>query len=680
MGSLTKAVLDCTNSSMISSSSTPKVTKKASNSLDHSISQIRDLMLGQYFDDGYWWYTLEANDTINAESIFLMHYLGVRDEITEASVCRWLLKNQNDDGSWSLFYGGSGDLSSTVECYTALKMAGYELSHPKMTLAREFILTQGSITKIRVFSRIHLALFGLIDWKLCPKMPVALMQFPKWAPVNIYEFSSWARACIVPLLVIMDMKKTHIIPKFNVDELYLNNDPSQAQWRYEHEAGSVSFENLFVQVDKMLQLADQMKLKPLRQDSLKKCERYIREHLRQTEDIYPAMFYGTIALYSLSFTLNDDDIQKALSGLNSFRIKTSHNILPEIPKTIKNHYFSEVYPENSEITSYQQCCISPVWDTAWAGVAMLEAGLSSDDERLKKSAQWLLEKQITDVAGDWSVKNPGVAPGGWSFQFQNKYYPDVDDTIEVLTFLSRVNLPYYELKKPIQKGLDWLLSMQCRNGGFAAFDKDNDLKLLNKLPFSDHGACLDPATVDITGRMIEFLIKICDFAPHSKIIQRSADFIVSEQEKDGSFWGRWGVNYLYGTWCALEGLGSLNRSQDQFVIKRAIHWLNSVQNDDGGFGESCLSYNRNHFIKLEESVPSQTAWALMGYLAVGLEKSQEAARAADFLVNAQQEDGSWNEPHFTGTGFPGHFYLRYHGYRHYFPLLALAKYRNSLKK
>lgn len=657
-----------------------KIPQEAANSLDQSISQIRDLMLSQYFDDGYWWYTLEANDTINAESIFLMHYLGIRDEITEASLCRWILKNQNDDGSWSLFYGGPGDLSSTVECYIALKMADHNMAshnmashqpdHPKMALARNFILTQGSITKIRVFSRIHLALFGLIDWKLCPKMPVALMQFPKWAPVNIYEFSSWARACIVPLLVIMDIKKTHIIQSFNIDELYRNGNPCQSQWRYEHEAGSVSFENLFVQIDKMLQLADQMKLKPLRQDSLKKCESYIREHLRQTEDIYPAMFYGTLALNSLGFTLKDDDIQKALSGLNSFKVKMSHNILPEIPKEPKSHY----------VSSYQQCCISPVWDTAWAGVAMLEAGVPPDDERLKKSARWLLEKQITDVAGDWSVKNPGVAPGGWSFQFQNKYYPDVDDTIEVLTFLNHIDLPYYELKKPIQKGLDWLLSMQCKNGGFAAFDKDNDLKLLNKLPFSDHGACLDPATVDITGRMIEFLLEVCDFDKNSKIIQRAADFIVAEQEKDGSFWGRWGVNYIYGTWCALVGLGNLNRPQDIFVIKRAIHWLNSVQNDNGGFGESCQSYSQQKFTGLGESVPSQTAWALMGYLAAGLGQSQEATRAADFLVNSQKEDGSWDEPYFTGTGFPGHFYLRYHGYRHYFPLLALAKYRNVLKK
>jgi squalene-hopene/tetraprenyl-beta-curcumene cyclase len=551
-------------------------------------------------------------------------------------------------------------------------MAGYKPDHPKMVLAQSFVLTHGSITKIRVFSRIHLALFGLIDWKLCPKMPVALMQFPKWAPVNIYEFSSWARACIVPLLVIMDAKKTHIIQNFTIDELYQNSNPHQAQWRYEHEAGSVSFENLFVQVDKMLQLADQMQLKPLRQDSLKKCETYIREHLRQTEDIYPAMFYGSLALYSLNFTLEDADIQKALRGLSSFRVKMSHNILSETPQTRKN--------ETGDFALYQQCCISPVWDTAWAGVAMLEAGIPANDERLKKSGKWLLEKQITDVAGDWSVKNPGVAPGGWSFQFQNKYYPDVDDTIEVLTFLNRIDLPYYELKIPIQRGLDWLLSMQCKNGGFAAFDKDNDLKLLNKLPFSDHGACLDPATVDITGRMIEFLIKICDFDKNSKTIQKAADFIILEQEKDGSFWGRWGVNYIYGTWCALEGLGSLDRPQDRFVTKRALHWLNSVQNSDGGFGESCLSYPHKRFIKLAESVPSQTAWALMGYLAAGLGQSEEAAHAADFLIHSQKEDGSWHEPHFTGTGFPGHFYLRYHGYRHYFPLLALAKYRNYLKK
>lgn len=664
------------SSSLVKAQSAPQ-------SLDQSISDSVSYIFSQMHKDGYWWYTLEANDSINAEYIMLLKYLGLEDRQTELGICRWLLSNQNADGSWSLFYGANGDISSTVECYLALKMAGYGVDEPVMAKAREFILKNGGITQMRVFSRIHLALFGLVDWKICPNMPVSLIQFPDWTPINIYEFSSWARACTVPLLVIMDQKKVVKVPGLTLDELYLNGDPQSAKWSFQTESGPLSIEGAFIQIDKALKVADRLRLKPLRKTSLKKCESYIREHVATTEDIFPAMFYGVLALVSLGYDLKDESVEKALLGLKSFQIIMSHNEINEVPfQDDSSIDFNVVHQDpdtnHDHIKVYQQCCISPVWDTAWAAVALLDAEVSRSDPRLIKTARWLLSKQITDVVGDWSIKNPGMEPGGWSFEFENKHYPDLDDTIEVLTLLYNVDLPYRELKQPIEKGLNWLLGMRCKNGGFAAFDKDNNLTLLNKIPFSDHGACLDPATVDITGRVITFLVQTMGFAVDHPVVKDAAQFIVERQEKDGSFWGRWGVNYMYGTWCALEALGSLKRSQDELTISRAVNWLNTIQNEDGGFGEHCDSYPDEKYKALGESVPSQTAWGLMGFVGAGQADSDCARRAAQYLVNSQTDDGTWNEKHFTGTGFPGHFYIRYHGYRNYFPLMALAKYRKAV--
>lgn len=644
--------------------------------LAQSIDKATNLIFSQQHTDGYWWYTLEANDSINAEFVMLMHYLGISHNAAhkciESGICRWILSNQNKDGSWSLYHNGVGDLSSTVECYLALKLAGFDINLAPMTAARSFILAAGGITKIRVFSRIHLALFGLVSWKICPNMPVALIQFPEWSPVNIYEFSSWARACIVPLLVIMDQRESRPIKGLSLDELHIKKESLfDANWSFDKDAGTLSIENIFIQVDKALKVADRLKLKPLRASSLKKCATYIREHIGTTEDIFPAMFYGILALTSLGYDLDDTCVGKALDGLKSFHIKMPHNTLTAVP------FEAIAGNDNASDFTYQQCCISPLWDTAWAGVTLLDTGVKPSDERLIKTARWLVSKQITDVVGDWGIKNSAGEPGGWSFEFNNKHYPDVDDSIEVLKFLCRVALPYSELKGPIERGINWLISMQCKNGGFAAFDKDNNLAVLNKLPFSDHGACLDPATVDITARMISFLISVCGYDKNHPVIARAAAFVRKNQEKDGSFYGRWGVNYIYGTWCALEALGTLAQNQDTLIISRAVNWLKSIQNNDGGFGESCDSYRVGHYVGLNQSVASQTAWALMGLVHAGHANSTEASRAADFLITSQNNFGSWDEKHYTGTGFPGHFYIRYHGYRHFFPLMALAKWRRA---
>lgn len=648
---------------------TSDFVKLSPENLQRAISLASECLKTHQHRDGYFWYTLEANDTINAETILLMRYLKLNDEKTERALGRWLLRNQHPDGSWGLYYGGAGDLSATAECYFALKWIGEATDSPSLMKARDFILKNGGITKVRIFTRIHLALFGLVGWKTCPQMPVGLIQLPDWSPVNIYEFSSWARASIVPLLVVMDQQKP-VSPPFDLNELYVEKDPKVASWDYESDRRFLSIENIFLYVDKALKVADRLKLKPLRKSSLKKCENYIRSHLEGTQDIFPALFYGILALHSLGFSLDDPHIQTALDGLKAFRIPIDPDSnLPALP-------FIHYEPPS---LLYQQCCISPVWDTAWAGLALLEAGERADHEKILQAARWLLAKQVT-TKGDWAVKNPNAKPGGWSFEFLNNHYPDIDDTIEVLTFLYQSGLTFRELNKAFQLGLDWLLSMQCSNGGFAAFDKNNNFELLNKIPFSDHGACLDPPTVDVTGRVIEFLITVCDFDPNSAIIQRAADFLIKHQEKDGSFWGRWGVNYIYGTWCALGGLCALNRPQDQLAIGRAVKWLKSVQNEDGGFGETCHSYAEDRYLPLGKSLPSQTAWALMAFISAGEAESEAAKKAVAFLVDTQLPSGGFDEKYHTGAGFPGHFYIRYHGYRYYFPLLALARFQKQYKK
>lgn len=634
------------------------------------------LLLSQQNDQGFWWYTLEANDTINAEYLFLLEFLNIDNPALKQAICNWIVKNQNADGSWSLYKFGAGDLSCTVECYLALKINGYSIDSEVLLKAKSFILEQGGITNIRIFTRIHLALWGLVPWSVCPKMPIEFIQMPEWAPLNIYEFSSWARACIVPLLILLAQKKTFACPT-NLDELYATQK-SKSKWHYKiNNLKRLSFEYAFIQIDRSLSLAEKLgtrvKIRPLRKQSLKKCEMYIREHLETTEDIFPALFYGILALDSLGYTLDDKHIQKGLAALSSFQIVlgTPNGDGANLPASLHEPQTFKATP-----TIYQQCCISPIWDTAWAMTALLKAAPLSANPQLLKAARLLLRHQVTDVRGDWTIKNPNTEPGGWSFEFANKHYPDTDDTIEVLTALHLTDLPYRELKEPFQRGLNWLLSMQSDNGGFASFDKNNDLKLLNKIPFSDHGACLDPATPDITARVIEFLIKTAGFAKNSLIIQNAANFIAQKQEADGSFWGRWGVNYIYGTWCVLSGLSLLHRPEDQALLQRATDWLKSVQNSDGGYGEACASYDTGCFVP-QASCPSQTAWALLGLIAAGQVQSQHAKNAAEYLLRHQNTDGTWDEETYTGTGFPGHFYLRYHGYRHYFPLLALAEYLST---
>ena len=617
-----------------------EVTKKAS-----------DALLELQYPEGYWWFTLEANEAIGAGFIQLMNFLGSVDEEIQKGLVARILQEQREDGSWGLYFSAPGDLSTTIECYFSLRLAGFSPNDAPLLKARQFILSKGGLTHARVFTRIHLALFGLVPWEACPSMPPEMMLLPPWAPMNIYNFSSWARASIVPLLVVFN-KRPVVSLKINLDELFLEK-PKERKWKISHKTSPLSIERLFVLMDKGLKYVEKVPFKFWRKFAVEKAIEWVWEHIQKTEDIYPALAYGAMAFKAFGYKNESPQIQTALRALKNFQQKQGEEI-------------------------HQQCCISPVWDTPWSIVALAESERAlANDPRLLKAGRWLLSKEVKNPQGDWRFKNPEGKPGGWSFEFKNEYFPDVDDTIEVLAALHSLELPEKEKREAFDRGLSWLISMQNDDGGWGAFDKNNDLQLVNKIPFLDHGACLDPSTPDITGRALELLLKL-GMNSHSKVIQKALNYLKKSQEKFGGWYGRWGVNYIYGTWCVLTGIQGLGHENSlQKNALKAVHWLESIQHSDGGFSESPESYAKKRFVAYSQSVPSQTAWAVMGLIAAGRSHTSSVQHGIQFLLD-QFREGTWEEPYFTGTGFPGHFYIRYHGYRYYFPLLALARYQQAI--
>lgn len=651
--------------------------------VQHGIHKSQELLLSQQFKEGFWWYTLEANESICAEYIMMLHLLDLDKQYSKVQdgLLKRILKKQGSDGSWVLYHEGPGDLSTTIECYLALKLAGHSPDQAHMLRAKDFVLKQGGITQSRVFTKIHLALLGIVPWNACPVMPVSFILLPEWLPLNIYEFSSWARACIVPLLIILEKKPLFKIPLASLEELFVES-PKMRDYSYKTKKGLFSLENFFIQINNLLKVTvPYIPFNPLTSKAILTAKKWIEDHISKTEDIYPALAYSLLALKLLGRETSDPSIQKCLKGLLLFQ-QHCMDELPAIPSTLyskdKKIKAPDTYFISEEQSQYihQQCCISPVWDTPWMGMALLESGLGNDHPALTKAARWLISKQILQTKGDWSIKNKKAQSGGWSFEFENDYFPDVDDTIEVLSLLFKVDLPRQEMMESFQRGLDWTLSMQSKNGGWAAFDVDNTANWVNKIPFSDHGACLDPPSPDITGRMLELLSLIGhskDYPPCERAIQ----FILQRQEKNGSWEGRWGVNYIYGTWCVLQGLTQVGLQSNDPSIRKAVKWLKSIQHEDGGWSESCESYTQKKYVPLKHSTASQSAWALMALLAAGETESAEVHRGIEYLLSRQSPLGGWEEEAYTGTGFPGHFYIRYHGYRHYFPLLALSKFKNT---
>ena len=602
-------------------------------------------------DEGYWCGELGADSTLESDYILLHTLLGTGDPERMQKAANYILRQQNEDGGWSIFAGGPSNISASVKAYFGLKLAGYEADHPALAHARKKILDLGGVTKVNTFTKIYLCFFGQYDYDAVPAIPPEIVLFPNWFWFNIYEISSWSRAILVPLSIAYAKKPFKKIPDaMGVEELFVGGR-DRAQMYLPWDSKAVSWRNFFLVLDRVTHWFERVHVRPLRFLALRHAEKWMLERFEMSDGlgaIYPSMMNSIIALRCLGYSVDDPQFIRAMDE------------------------FEKLGMEERD-TFRMQPCKSPVWDTAYALFALAESGVSPNDPRLIKSADWILQKQVRN-AGDWKIKNKRGQPGGWYFEFNNEFYPDVDDSAMVCLALSRVEHPNGRYQREsVQRAIDWILSMQCRSGGWASFDKDNDRMVFQYVPFADHNAMLDPPSVDITGRILEMMATY-GYDKNHPAVKKGIKFIENEQEPDGSWFGRWGVNYIYGTMLVLRGLEAIGMDYHEPMIQQAAEWLRMVQNADGGWGESCASYDEPNLKGVGPSTPSQTAWAVMGLLAANDTRSDCVARGIAYLLRTQKKDGSWDEQHYTGTGFPRVFYLNYHLYREYFPLIALTTY------
>lgn len=641
-----------------------------------AIARSQNYLLSLQNPAGYWWAELESNVTITAEVVLLHKIWGTDQTRSLHKVEAYLRSQQRSHGGWELFYADGGELSTSVEAYMALRLLGVPADEPAMLRAKTFILSRGGISKTRIFTKFHLALIGCYSWRGVPSIPAWVMLLPNEFPFNIYELSSWARGSTVPLLIVFDRKPVYQTnPSFTLDELYVEGID-----RVKYEiCGNGDWTDIFITLDDAFKLAENLNLVPFREEGIKAAERWILERQEATGDwggIIPAMLNSMLALRSLGYNTDDPIVQRGLQAIDNFAIETedSYRIQP---------------------------CISPVWDTALVMRALVDSGLAPDHGVLVQAGEWLLQKQILDY-GDWAIKNRKGKPGAWAFEFDNRFYPDVDDTAVVVMALQAVKLPpENELLKQqaIARAVAWIASMQCSEGGWAAFDLDNNQDWLNSLPYGDLKAMIDPNTADVTARVLEMFGHIRDgeetgsiqpntpiqysesLYPESinaQVIEQGLKYLQREQEPEGCWFGRWGVNYIYGTSGVLAALSLMAPQTYCTNIEQGAAWLVNCQNPDGGWGETCWSYNDPTLKGQGTSTASQTAWSLIGLMAAGEATGRFAMESIDrginYLLKTQQPDGTWNEPEFTGTGFPCHFYLNYHLYRQHFPLTALGRY------
>jgi len=626
--------------------------------LEQAIALSQEYLLSIQHSDGYWWGELESNVTITAE-VVLLHKIWHTDKTRPLNKAESYLRSQQRiHGGWELYYGDGGDLSTSVEAYMALRLLGVSVHDPALIKAKKFILQQGGISKTRIFTKMHLALIGCYDWQGLPSIPSWIMLLPEESPFTIYEMSSWARGSTVPLLVVFDRKPVFALDfPITLNELYTESIENVV---YELPRSN-DWTDVFLALDNVFKFTQDLNLVPWRSEGLAAAEKWVLERQEATGDwggIIPAMLNSLLCLRTLNYDVNDPIIQRGLTAVDNFAIETedSYRIQP---------------------------CVSPVWDTAWCLRALIESGISRDHPAMVKAGMWLLDRQILDY-GDWVVKNKDATPGGWAFEFDNRFYPDLDDSAVVVMGLSQTKLPNEATKnKAIARCVDWMASMQCKPGGWAAFDLDNDQDWINLIPYGDLKAMIDPNTADVTARVLEMLGE-CSLSMEDRQVQKAIAFLIDEQESDGSWFGRWGVNYIYGTSGVLSALAAIAPSLCQSEIERGAAWLISCQNPDGGWGETCASYDDTSLKGVGVSTASQTAWAIIGILAA-MDSTKFAGEAAitqgvRYLVHTQKNDGTWNEDYFTGTGFPCHFYLKYHLYQQYFPLQALARYKKIILK
>ena len=605
-----------------------------------ALERAREHLLSLQAPGGWWKGELQTNVTMDAEDMLLREFLGIREASATRRSAAWIRSQQGEDGSWSNFFDGPGDLSTTIEAYVALRLAGDSPDAAHMRAAAAFARGAGGLEQARVFTHIWLALFGAWPWKHVPEFPPELMLLPSWAPLSIYDFACWARQTVVAMSIVLAVRPTRALP-FKLDEL-------RGPHEWTRPRGHSSTARALALADRALALYGRRAVRPLREAALARAERWIVR--RQEADgswggIQPPWVYSLIALQLRGYPIEHPVMKAGLDGLDGFTVE-------------------------EEASRRLEACQSPVWDTALAMVALADAGAPPDDPALVRAADWLMDEQVL-VAGDWSVRRPDLKPGGWSFEFDNDSYPDVDDTAEVVLALLRVAHPDGDrVSKAIAQAVDWIEGMQDNGGGWGAFDAANTKRMLRDLPFCDFGEVIDPPSADVSAHALEMLAALG--RADTDAARRGIAWLSAEQEPEGSWFGRWGVNHVYGTGAAVPALIAAGVSEDDERIRRAVRWLEEHQNVDGGWGEDPRSYVDATAIGRGTSTASQTAWALLALHAAG-ERSLAVRRGVRFLVSTQRPDGNWDEPEYTGTGFPGDFYINYHLYRLVFPIMALGR-------
>jgi squalene-hopene/tetraprenyl-beta-curcumene cyclase len=603
-------------------------------------ARAREHLLALQDARGWWKAELQTNVTMDAEDLLLREFLGIADPALTERAARWIRSQQRADGSWANFFAGPGELSTTVEAYVALRLAGDPPQAAHMQSAAAFVRAAGGLQKARVFTHIWLALFGAWPWERVPVLPAELMLLPPWMPLNPYDFACWARQTVVAMSVVMGYQPTRRL-EFSLDELY-----SDEPWSPPPASNRLG--RAFLALDRVLRVYQRRPLRRLREYSLARAERWIVD--RQEADgswggIQPPWVYSLIALTLRGYPIDHPVIQRGLAGLERFAIDDGQ-------------------------TRRLEACQSPVWDTALALIALADSGHPRDDEAMVRAADWLLDEQILG-RGDWAIRRPQLEPGGWAFEFANVNYPDVDDTAEVVLALRAVDHPDPErVQQAIERGARWLVGMQSSDGGWGAFDADNCRWMIRDIPFCDFGEVIDPPSADVTAHSLELLAALGQAA--GVPARRGTAWLLDSQEADGSWFGRWGVNHVYGTGAVVPALIAAGISTDHRSIRRAVAWLERHQNPDGGWGEDARSYDDRAWVGAGPSTASQTAWALLALHAAG-ERSDAVRRGVRWLVQTQRPDGTWDEPQYTGTGFPSDFYINYHLYRLVFPLMALGR-------
>ena len=617
--------------------------------LDDLVDNARESLKALQRSDGHWIFEFEADATIPAEYLFLRHYLDDIDVDEEHRIAAFLREIQGDHGGWPLFAAGDLNLSATVKAYYALKLAGDLPEEPHMCRARDAILARGGAARANVFTRITLALFGQVPWRAVPVMPMEIMLLPRWFPFHMSKVSYWSRTVIAPLLILMALKPRARNPRgIGIPELF-TTPPDDERDYIVNSTGSV-LGRLFIGLDRLLRLAEPRLNGARRRRAIDRAVEFVTARLNGDDGfggIFPAMANAVMAFDALGYPPDHPDAAIARKAVDKLVMRG---------------------PDRT----YCQPCLSPVWDTSLAIHAMLEADEPPDDWCLRRACRWLEEREIVELHGDWAVNRPDTAPGGWAFQYRNDHYPDVDDTAVVVMALHRADPDRY--RPSIRRAAEWILGMQSRNGGWGAFDADNTYSYLNNIPFADHGALLDPPTVDVTARCVGMLAQL-GRGRDDPAVRRGLDFLRREQEPDGSWYGRWGVNYIYGTWSALCALNAAGDDPGAPHIRRAVAWLKLRQRDDGGWGEDCATYWPEGRGEVKLSTPSQTAWAVLGLMAAGEVDSDAVAAGIAYLEFENRSGANWPEEPWTGVGFPRVFYIKYYGYSAYFPLWALARYR-----